>query len=226
VAQAAVIPEPVTKARGAEPKVASVKAELVKPRETPQPRRAAAVLERRDVEDPSLEDTEEETPFMQQPVAREPAVVAKAETQPAAKDESGEFDEFDPEFARQLGFTKDAVRKEPESKGVKSVWIPPDPAQDVPESLTPEDIQKVVVANQPAITSCINRHKDAIPGLSGGKLMMRWFIYPTGSTYGVAMETQALRGTALATCIEGLVKDWKFPRHRTQMGPIRFPFIF
>jgi hypothetical protein len=204
----------------------TVKAAPVKPRETPQPKRAAAVQERRDVEDPSLEDTEEEPPFMQQPVAASAPVVAKAEPQPAAEDESGEFDEFDKEFARQLGFTKDAVRKVPESKGVKSVWIPPDPAQDLPESLTPEDIQKVVVTNQPAITSCIHRHKDAIPGLKGGKFMMRWFIYPTGSTYGVALETQALRGTALATCIEGLAKDWKFPRHRTQMGPIRFPFVF
>ena len=25
---------------------------------------------------------------------------------------------------------------------------------------------------------------------------------------------------------EGLVRDWKFPRHQLQMGPIRFPFIF
>jgi hypothetical protein len=150
--------------------------------------------------------------------------VAKAEPPPATPAPS-EYDEFDREFAQELGFTKEAVRKQPEPK-VKTVWIPPDPAQDIPRTLTPEDIQRVVVTNQPAITSCIQRNKEAIPGLNGGKFVMRWFIYPSGSTYGVAMETQALRGTALATCIEDLVKDWKFPKHQTQMGPIRFPFIF
>jgi hypothetical protein len=84
----------------------------------------------------------------------------------------------------------------------------------------------VVIANQPAISSCIQQHKEAIPGLGGGKFMVRWFVLPSGSTQQVAMETKALRGTALATCIEQLVRSWKFPKHRTQMGPIRFPFVF
>ncbi|MFL5345489.1 MAG: AgmX/PglI C-terminal domain-containing protein [Hyalangium sp.] len=214
--------------RSSEPLVASTKAETVKPRETAQARRAPATQERqarRDLEDPPLEDTQEETPFMQPPPVA-PAPVAKAEPPPAAPPETSEYDEFDKEFARKLGFTGKPVQKAPESKGVKSVWIPPAPGETIQESLTPEDIQKVVVTNQPAITSCIRRNKDAIPGLSGGKFMMRWFVSPDGSTYGVAMETQALRGTALATCIEGLVKDWKFPKHQNQMGPIRFPFIF
>jgi hypothetical protein len=213
-------------AEAAEPKTAVASAEPVKPRQTVQARRAPAVEKpeaRRDVEDPILEDTEEETPFMQEP-AEAPAPVAQAQPQPEATPQKRS--EFDPDFERELGFTEDAVRKPPESKGVKSVWIPPDPGQDIAESLTPEDIQQVVIANQPAIASCIRRHKEAIPNLSGGRFMVRWFIYPTGSTYGVTMETQQLRGTALATCIEGLVRDWKFPRHRTQMGPIRFPFIF
>ncbi|WP_224363464.1 AgmX/PglI C-terminal domain-containing protein [Hyalangium versicolor] len=212
-------------ARGGEVLKTSTQAETVKPREPAKVRRAAAVQERRDVEDPTLEETEEETPSIQ-PVVASAAPAEKPAPEPVASAEPGEYEEFDKDFARELGFTKDAVRKVPESKGVKSVWIPPEPAQNLRESLTPEDIQRVVVTNQPAITSCIQRNKEAIPGLNGGRFMMRWFIYPSGSTYGVAMETQSLRGTALATCIEGLVKDWKFPQHRAQMGPIRFPFVF
>jgi hypothetical protein len=213
-----------------QPLVATVKTETVKPRERVQPKRAAAAQAhqaRRDVEDPSLEDAEEEPPFTQQAaVARAQAPAAKAAPESGDDSEQGEYDEFDKDFARELGFTKDSVKKEPERKGVKSVWIPPDPSQEVPEGLTPADIQKVVVANQPEVVSCIRQNKEALPGMNGGKFMMRWFIAPDGSTYGVAMETQALRGSALATCIEGLVKDWKFPRHRAQMGPIRFPFVF
>lgn len=182
---------------------------------------------RRDIEDPTMADTEEETPFMQEPVAaRAPEPVATAKPAPPAAPKPSEYDELDREFARQLGFTDDAVRHEPEKHGVKSVWIPPAPGEELPQTLKPEDIQHVVTANQPAITSCIQRHKDAIPGLNGGRFVMRWFIHPSGSTYQVAMETQALRGTAMATCIEEVVRGWKFPKHQTQMGPIRFPFIF
>lgn len=217
-------------ARNLEPRIASTKAETVKPRETAQVRRTPAKQDRqalRDAEDPSPEDTQEETPHVQQPaVAAAPAPVVKAAPKPAASPDTSEDDEFDKEFARNLGLDDTPAQKASESKGVKSVWIPPEPAQDLPETLTPQDIQSVVVANQPAIASCIRRGKEATPGLTGGKFVMRWSVYPSGSTYGIAMETQEMRGTALATCIEGLVKDWKFPKHRTQAGPIRFPFTF
>jgi hypothetical protein len=226
-----VEPAPRDIAQRAAPVVA--KAEPLKPREPAQAvqaRRAPAVAERparHDIEDPTLADAEEELPFMQQFVAAQaPAPVAAPTPAPPAAPKPSEYDELDREFARKLGFTDDAVKKEPEPNGVKSVWIPPAPDEGLPQTLKPEDIQQVVAANQPAITSCIRRHKDAIPGLNGGKFMMRWFIHPTGSTYQVAMETQALRGTAMATCIEDVVRGWKFPKHQTQMGPIRFPFIF
>ena len=218
-----------TIARAAAPVVA--KAEPLKPREPVQAVQArrvhpvAAPPARRDIEDPTVADTEEEIPFMQEPVAaRAPEPVAKPA--PPAAPKPSEYDELDREFARQLGFTDDAVRSEPGRHGVKSVWIPPAPGEDLPQTLKPEEIQQAVAANQHAITSCIQRHKGTIPGLNGGKFVMRWFIHPRGSTYQVAMETQALRGTAMAACIEEEVRAWKFPRHQTQMGPIRFPFIF
>jgi hypothetical protein len=218
-------------AQAAPPVVA--KAEPLKPREPAHAVQARKVQPveappaRREIEDPTMADTEEEIPFMQEPAAaRAPDPVAQAKPAPPAPPKPSEYDELDREFARQLGFTDDAVRNEPEKHGVKSVWIPPAPGGDLPQTLKPEDIQQVVAANQPAITSCIQRHKEAIPGLNGGKFMMRWFIHPNGSTYQVAMETQVLRGTAMATCIEDLVRGWKFPKHQTQMGPIRFPFIF
>jgi hypothetical protein len=213
--------------RGTTPAPApSVKAEDAKPR------RAAAEAKpepRRLIEDPYLEDTEAETPFMQQPrqAAPAPAAVAKAMPAPSAPPEPNLYEDLDEDFARELGFTPGSKPRVPESNGVKSVWVPPDPANDLPESLAPEQIQQVVVANQPAIVSCIKRFKDTVPGVSGGKFVVRWFVHPDGSTYGQMVETKELRGTALGTCIERLVPGWKFPKHRVkQQEPIRFPFIF
>jgi hypothetical protein len=227
-------PAPRAIAQPAAPVVA--KAEPIKPSEPAQavqPRKARVVEQkpaRHDIEDPTLADSEEEEeeiPLMQQPMAaRAPEPVAKPKPDAPAAPKSSEYDDLDRKFAEELGFTDDAVRKPAEPSGVKSVWIPPAPGEGLPQTLKPEDIQQVVAANQPAITSCIRRHKDAIPGLSGGKFVMRWFIHPSGSTYQIAMETQSLRGTAMATCIEDVVRGWKFPKHQTQMGPIRFPFIF
>lgn len=187
---------------------ASVKAEAVKPRETAQGRRAAA----------------EAKPQPPQAVS---APVAKATPAPPAPSKPREYEDLDEDFAREMGFTPGSTPKVPKTTGVTSVWIPPDPASDLPESLTPEQIQRVVVANQPAIVSCIKRFKDTVPGVSGGKFVVRWFVHPDGSTYGQMVETRELRGTPLGTCIERLVPSWKFPRHRVkQQEPVRFPFIF
>ncbi len=218
--------------RGASPaSAASVKAEAVKPRETAQARRAPAEARpepRRLIEDPYLEDAEAETPFVQQPrqAAPAPATVAKATPAPAAPRQPNEYEDLDESFARELGFTPDSASKAAQPRE-RSVWIPPDPASQLPESLTPEQIQQVVVANQPAIVGCIKRFKDSVPGVSGGKFVLRWFVHPDGSTYGQKVETRELSGTALATCIERLVPTWKFPKHQMkQQAPVRFPFIF
>lgn len=214
-------PEP---ARHEKPELtASVKAQA--------PRAAAAAKpeQRKLIEDPYLDEAEEELPFVQQPprVTPAPAPVAKAAPAPEAPSKPNAYEDLDEAFARELGFTPGSKLKTPEPTGVKSVWIPPDPASNLPESLTPEQIQQVVVANQPAIVSCIKRFKDSVPGVSGGKFVVRWFVHPDGSTYGQMVETKQLRGTALGTCIERLVPTWKFPQHRVQQqAPIRFPFIF
>ncbi|MDY7226033.1 AgmX/PglI C-terminal domain-containing protein [Hyalangium rubrum] len=222
---------PAEVARTSEPEPASVKAEPVAPREPVQARRVPAEPRpqpRRLIEDPSLAEAEEEPPFIaQQQPAPAPVAVAKATpASPAPRKKDG-YSEYDEEFARELGFTDDAPAHAPESKGPKAVYIPPAPGVNLPEKLTPQDIQQVVVANQPAIVSCLRRFKDSVPEGSGGKFVMRWFVHADGSTYGTMMETSALRGTPLATCLEGLVRGWKFPKHRVQQQePVRFPFTF
>jgi hypothetical protein len=228
------LPGPVTPGRRAAPPVAQPPAPVASPEPAPSQARTAPAAEkprpRRQVEDPYLAEVEAEAPVLYRPPpAPAPAVAAKPTTAPPAKPRNRQYEDFDEDFAKELGFTDNAAaRKAPEAKGPKAVWIPPDPSAELPEKLTPADIQKVVVANQPAIVSCIRRHKEALPGgQGGGKFVLRWFVDPTGSTNNIALETPGLRGTPLATCLEGLVRSWKFPRHRVQQQePIRFPFTY
>jgi hypothetical protein len=213
----------VVQAAPAPEKPAEVATETRKPI---QARKALPVQERkaeREVKEWYLKDTQDEAPLMQAPaIARAPAPPVKAAPPPP---ETKEYDELDKDFAQKLGFTGTA-KPAPDPRSLQSVWIPPEPGEGSVERLTPEDIQKVVATHQPAVASCIQQHKEAIPGLKGGQFTMRWFVDPSGSTSGVAMETRALRGTAMASCIEDAVKGWKFPRSQTQLGPIRFPFVF
>ena len=61
----------------------------------------------------------------------------------------------------------------------------------------------------------------------GGRFMVRWSILPSGDTSGVSMDTDTLKATPLAHCIEDVVRRWKFPAHQVRMQePIRFPFVF
>lgn len=153
--------------------------------------------------------------------ASETATVSSAEARP-----TNAYSELDEDFARELGFTEDAEKKKAvDPNASRTVYIPPAP--DVKQHLTPDDVKAVVVTNQPAITACLRQHAKGTPVEGGGRFMVRWSVLPSGDTSGVAMETDALRATPLARCIEDVVRRWKFPAHQVRMQePIRFPFVF
>jgi hypothetical protein len=138
----------------------------------------------------------------------------------------GKYAELDEDFARQLGFTEDAEPKaETDPRSTRTVYVPPAP--DAKEYLTPDDVKQVVVTNQPAITACIRQHAKGTPVEKGGRFLVKWSVLPAGNTIQVSMDTDTLRATPLAGCIEDVVRGWKFPAHRVRMQePIRFPFVF
>ncbi|GMU05165.1 hypothetical protein ASNO1_14170 [Corallococcus caeni] len=148
---------------------------------------------------------------------------AEAEAEEAAQPES----EIDEDFARELGFTDEAEASAPKQAQEKTVYIPPAPTTSEREQLTPADVTNVVVTNQPAIATCVQNFKAGTALENGGRFQVRWSVDTSGTVSGVAMETEALKGSPLAGCIEDQVRGWKFPVHRVAMNaPVRFPFVF
>ncbi|RKG73328.1 hypothetical protein D7W79_25875 [Corallococcus exercitus] len=151
---------------------------------------------------------------------------AEAEAEEAAQPES----EIDEDFARELGFTDEAESPEASASKQaqeKTVYIPPAPTSSEREQLTPADVTSVVVTNQPAIAACVQNFKAGTALENGGRFQVRWSVDTSGTVSGVAMETEALKGSPLAGCIEDQVRGWKFPVHRVAMNaPVRFPFVF
>ncbi|RKG76762.1 AgmX/PglI C-terminal domain-containing protein [Corallococcus terminator] len=151
---------------------------------------------------------------------------AAAEAEEAAPPGS----EFDEDFAREMGFTEEAESAQAQASKQapeKTVYIPPAPSAAGPERLSPSDVSAVVLTNQPDISACVQNFKAGTALENGGRFQVRWSVDTSGSVSGVAMETESLRGSPLAGCVEDRVRGWKFPVHRVAMdAPVRFPFVF
>nr|WP_242594419.1 AgmX/PglI C-terminal domain-containing protein [Corallococcus exiguus] len=158
-------------------------------------------------------------------MARARQAAAEAEAEEAAQPGS----EIDEDFARELGFTDEAESPEASASKQaqeKTVYIPPAPTSER-EQLAASDITNVVVTNQPAIATCVQNFKAGTSLENGGRFQMRWSVDTAGTVSGVAMETDALKGSPLAGCIEDQVRGWKFPVHRVAMNtPVHYPFVF
>lgn len=147
----------------------------------------------------------------------------------AANDPLNFDDALDKKFEAELGLSESAPKFKPEDpRGKRNVYIPPEPGKDLPESLSTSDVVQVVGSHKEAILSCIETHSPARTSDSGkDRFVVRWRVLPTGNAVDAVMETEALKGTPFARCIEGQVRSWKFPQHRVQSRePVRFPFTY
>jgi hypothetical protein len=186
-----------------------------------KPRKVAAVRPEESAPVPQRRSQPEPVASVSPPANK--ALEAKA-ADPTDIDES-----IDKDFERELGFSKDTPKQKPEdSRSKRTVYLPPEPGKALPESLSTSDIVQVVSANKDAILSCIEAHEPPRTSGSGkDRFVLRWSVQPNGTASGVQMETDALKGTPFARCMEGAVRSWKFPQHRVQSSePIRFPFTY
>jgi len=129
-------------------------------------------------------------------------------------------DSLDKDFEKELFEGKKPA--DPRSK--RTVYLPPEPGK---ESLSGSDVMEVVSGHKSDVINCIQTHEPAAPESGKGRFVVRWRIQPSGSTQDVLVETEELKGTPFARCIEGAVRTWKFPQHRVQsQEPVRFPFTY
>jgi hypothetical protein len=106
-----------------------------------------------------------------------------------------------------------------------SVYIPPAPGVEIPDSLQPEEIMQVVVGNRRAILDCAAEQKQKDARLLA-KIVMQWTILPSGRTAEVSCASDELKDSYLAQCVASLIKTWKFPEHKLESEPINVPFTF
>jgi hypothetical protein len=128
----------------------------------------------------------------------------------------------DDELERELS----GSAAKPAAKASSAVYVPPaQPGSDLPESVTPVQINDAVGARIGALKGCIEEQRAGDPGAKG-TLKLRWVIAGDGSVREVKNLSSEYEGQPIARCIGGVVKGIRFPATRTRGQEVVFPFKF
>lgn len=89
-----------------------------------------------------------------------------------------------------------------------------------------EAIRRVIRDHIREIRNCYERELQRSPDLYG-KIVLEWDIEEEGRVSRVVTKNNALGNDAVANCIMGRLKMWKFPDPpKDQVGRVVFPFVF
>jgi outer membrane biosynthesis protein TonB len=91
--------------------------------------------------------------------------------------------------------------------------------------LSREAIQKVVSEHMHEVQACYERQLNTNPGMSG-KIVFDWVITPSGSVGTARQVSSSMRSPAVASCVLGLIRTWRFPQPVGGSVNVRYPFVF
>jgi hypothetical protein len=126
--------------------------------------------------------------------------------------------------APSAGPVASAQRSQP-GPGDSAVYVPPAPGGDLPDGVTPAQINDAVKTQLGPLRSCIDEQRAADPA-SKGTLKLRWVIAGDGSVKEVRNLSPEFEGKPISRCIGGVVRGIHFPASRTSGQEVVFPFKF
>jgi hypothetical protein len=92
--------------------------------------------------------------------------------------------------------------------------------------LTPEQIQKVVLAHRGAIQYCFEKELQRVPGLSG-KIVLTWRIDGSGKVTSSKVKSTTMGNANVEDCLARQVRGWKFPAPSGgNQAVVNYPFLF
>lgn len=92
-------------------------------------------------------------------------------------------------------------------------------------SLSREEVSRVVNSHIHAIQACYERALMNNPGMSG-RIVFDWVVTKSGRVKGVRVRSSTLGSAGVASCINKLIKRWKFPPPKGGDVTITYPFLF
>lgn len=91
--------------------------------------------------------------------------------------------------------------------------------------LSPEQIERVVRANQAALRYCYESELQRQRGLKG-KLVVQWRVDRGGLVPYARVTSSTLNNASVEGCVVRQVKKWRFPKPDGGEVSVQFPFLF
>jgi hypothetical protein len=91
--------------------------------------------------------------------------------------------------------------------------------------LSPEQIERVVRANQAALRYCYENELQRARSLKG-KLVVQWRVDREGRVAYARVTSSTLRSAGVEGCIVRQVKKWRFPKPDGGEVSVQYPFVF
>lgn len=89
-----------------------------------------------------------------------------------------------------------------------------------------EAIRRVILANYRVIKTCYEKELNRTPDLVG-KLVIEWDIGEKGAVLRTAVQRNELGNKAVADCLMGRLRMWRFPEPPTnEVVTVAYPFVF
>ena len=92
------------------------------------------------------------------------------------------------------------------------------------DGLSQAEVVKVIAQYKKGLNGCYQRQLKREP-LRDGRLMLKFRIRPSGRTSNVSIGKK-YDGTVLKSCLDALVRRWRFPQFRGDAIDIEYPLIF
>jgi hypothetical protein len=131
----------------------------------------------------------------------------------------------EPAPAEASGSSETAVATAQPRNASSAVYVPPAPGGDLPEGVSPAQINETVKGSISSLRSCIDEQRSADPSAKG-TLKLRWTIAGDGTVKDVRNLSPEFEGKPISRCISGVVRDIRFPSSRTSGQEVVFPFKF
>jgi hypothetical protein len=93
-----------------------------------------------------------------------------------------------------------------------------------PETLTEAQVKAVIGANWGGVTACYDRQIQQGEALAGGRVVLRFEIRPSGRTSNASLDRD-FASNGFATCVRGVVQQWRFPQFTGAPIPVEYPLI-
>ena len=95
-----------------------------------------------------------------------------------------------------------------------------------PATLGPGEIKAVIKKHRRGLKQCLERHlkREGNDSVGNQKVVISWKISGSGRAQKIGLSG-GMKESVFGRCVSGQIKNWRFPQHRGDPVPVKYPVI-